>query len=249
MAPPAGVAELAQVIDVADPQRLGRVRVRFQWGVAQAQDAESGWVRVSTPYSGAGKGQLFTPEVGSQVLVGYEQGLAEFPLVLGNLFHPHNGQGATYSPPQNNLKGLQTAGGNKVVMLDTAGEQTILLSNSNNKDTAILVSFKGDGSVDIKTNGPINLTAGGDITLQAGKSITLQAGEDISLIAKKNVSLEAQQETVAVRGHKEVLLTAVSEDLTLEAVSKKVLIHSADNAEVKAAGLVKLNGTDVKINE
>jgi type VI secretion system secreted protein VgrG len=67
---------------------------------------------VSTPYSGNGKGQLFTPEVGSQVLVGYEQSQAEFPLVLGNLFHPQNPQQATYTTPQNHLKGLQTAGGN-----------------------------------------------------------------------------------------------------------------------------------------
>ncbi|MDJ0364710.1 phage baseplate assembly protein V [Hymenobacter sp. H14-R3] len=48
------------------------------------------------PAAGAGKGQLFTPEVGSQVLVGYEQGRAEFPVVLGNLFHARNPAGASY---------------------------------------------------------------------------------------------------------------------------------------------------------
>ena len=61
---------LAEVIDGADPQHLGRIRVRYYWPVKSPADAETGWVRVSTPYSGTGKGQLFTPEVGSQVLVG-----------------------------------------------------------------------------------------------------------------------------------------------------------------------------------
>ncbi|RZK21606.1 MAG: hypothetical protein EOO56_11105, partial [Hymenobacter sp.] len=42
--------ELAEVIDLQDPRRLGRVRVRFQWPVKQAADAESSWLRVSTPY-------------------------------------------------------------------------------------------------------------------------------------------------------------------------------------------------------
>lgn len=66
--PPLGAPELAEVIDADDPQHLGRVRVRFQWPVARSEAAESGWLRVTTPYSGHGKGHLFTPEVGSQVL-------------------------------------------------------------------------------------------------------------------------------------------------------------------------------------
>ncbi len=96
---PPAQAELAEVIDLEDPQHLGRIRVRFQWAVLDEADAESGWLRVSTPYSGDGKGQLFTPEKHSQVLVGYEQGLAAFPVVLGNLFHHQNPQGAKYTTP------------------------------------------------------------------------------------------------------------------------------------------------------
>ena len=45
---------------------------------------------MSAPYAGDGKGQLFTPEVGSQVLVHYQQQRPEQPLVLGNLFHAQN---------------------------------------------------------------------------------------------------------------------------------------------------------------
>ena len=197
---------------------------------------------------GDGKGQMFTPEEGSQVLVGYEHGLAEFPVALGNLFHPSNKQSKLYSPPSNNLKGMQTAGGNKFVMSEGAGAQSILLSNSNKKDTAVLVSFKGDGSIDIKTNGPINLTAGKDITLQAGKSITLQADENIMLIAKKRVSVDALEEDVAIRAQKAAQLTAVSGDLTLDATAKKAVVKAADNVEVTATGQVKLNGSDVKLN-
>jgi len=246
--PPMGVPELAQVIDVADPQQLGRIRVRYYWPVAKPADAETGWVRVSTPYSGDGKGQLFTPEVGSQVLVGYEHGLAEFPVVLGNLFHPQNPQSAKYTTPQNHLKGLQTAGGNKLVLNDTAGAQTILLSNSNKKGTSILVSFEGDGSVSITTNGPINLTSGDSISLEAKKNISLRAGEDITIAAQKNVSVAAHEEHVTVRAQKELLLTAVSDDLTLEAASKKLLAKAADNVEITASGVTKISGQDVKLN-
>jgi uncharacterized protein involved in type VI secretion and phage assembly len=238
--------ELAEVIDLNDPKRLGRVRVRYHWDVARPRDAETGWLRVSTPYAGDGKGQLFTPERGSQVLVGYEHGLAEWPVVLGNVFHPHNAQGANYTTAGNHLKGLQTAGGNKIVMNDSQGAQTILLSNSNKKGTSILVSFEGDGSVSITTNGPINLTSGDSISLEAKKNITLRAGGDISLAADKNILAETKDESIALRAQKELLLTAVSEDLTLEAGAQKVVAKAADNVELEAGKLAMMRGSDVK---
>ena len=221
-AAPTAQPELAQVIDGADPRRLGRVRVRFQWDVAQPLDAESGWLRVSTPYSGDGKGHLFTPEVGSQVLVGYEHGLAEFPVVLGNLFHPHNPQGAQYTTPDNHLKGLQTAGGNKVVMSDKQGAQTILLSNSNNKGTAVEVGFQGDGSITIKSNGPVTVLSP-TITLEAGekgtiklhaKTIALDADEEFTLSSKlKSITMKAKQNILADAEDK-MALTAKTASLT-----------------------------------
>jgi type VI secretion system secreted protein VgrG len=243
---PAAQPELAEVIDLQDPRSLGRIRVRYYWGVAQPSDAESAWLRVSTPYSGAGKGQMFTPEVGSQVLVGYEQGQAEFAVVLGNLFHPQNPQQATYTRANNHLKGLQTAGGNKFVMNDVLGAQSILLSNSNKKGTSVLVSFEGDGSVTITTNGPINLTSGDNISIEAKKNISLRAGEDILLAADKNILAETKEESIGIRAKKELLLTAVDEELTLEAASKKLVAKSADNVEITASGVAKVSGSDIK---
>lgn len=202
--PPAGVAELAEVIDVKDPQGLGRIRVRYYWPTKSPQDAETALIRVLTPYSGDGKGQLFTPEVGSQVLIGYENGLAEQPYVQGNFFHANNSQKAKYTTPNNHLKGLQTAGGNKVVMSDKKGEQTILLSNSNNKGTAIAVSFKGDGSVHIQSKGPVTVN-GSVITLEAGskgeiklhaKNITIDAEENINLKSGKQINADTQDHKV-----------------------------------------------------
>ena len=246
--PPAAHPEVAEVIDLADPRRLGRVRVRFQWPVASPRDAESGWLRVTTPYSGDGKGYMFTPEVGSQVLVSYEHGRPDFPVVVGNLFHPQNKQGTKYSPPSNNLKGLQTAGGNKVVMADTAGAQTILISNSNKKGTAILVSFKGDGSIGIKTNGPINITSGDSISIDAKKNITIMAGENMMISARKEMVMETQEGSIAVQAQKKLLLTAQTDDLTLEASSKKLVAKATDNVEISASGVARISGQDLKLN-
>ncbi|GAA4027358.1 phage baseplate assembly protein V [Hymenobacter glaciei] len=238
--------ELAEVIDLADPRHLGRIRVRYYWPVAKPADAETGWVRVSTPYSGDGKGQMFTPEKGSQVLVGYEHGLADFPVVLGNLFHPQNKQGAKYSTPDNHLKGMQTAGGNKVVMSDKKGEQTILLSNSNNKDTAVSVSFKGDGSVHIHSKGPVTVN-GSVITLEAGekgeikmhaKTITMVAEDDVKIAAKnKGVSVDAAKDKMSLTA-KEVLVVGTS----------KATVQSNTELALHGGSKATLQSSDTKVH-
>lgn len=221
--PPQGVPELGEVIDVADPHNLGRVRVRYYWPVRAQADAETGWVRVSTPYSGNGKGQLFVPEVGSQVLVGYEQGQAEFPVVLGNLFHPQNPQQAKYTTPQNHLKGMQTAGGNKFVMNDTKDAQTILLSNSNNKATAIEVGFKGDGSITLKSNGPVTVLS---------PHITLEAGEKGSIrLHAKTITMEAEE-----------LMRISSKTSDVEVVAKEVMAYQGREVNGKALEKMNLDG-------
>ncbi len=212
VAPVAGALELAEVIDVDDPRHLGRIRVKYQWPTATETAAQSGWLRVSTPYSGTGKGQLFTPEVGSQVLVGYEQQQAELPVVLGNLFHPKNPDKATYTRPQNHLKGLQTAGGNKLVLDDTKQKQTILLSNSHKKGTAIKLSFEGDGSITIESKGLVTVksptivldaTAQGSITLQ-GRLIKLDAYEELALNSNKTANLKANKVKINGTTHTDI---------------------------------------------
>ncbi|MBC8085464.1 MAG: hypothetical protein H7Z21_19870 [Hymenobacter sp.] len=252
-APPTGTPELAEVIDAKDPKKLGRLRVRYHWHVHKPQDAETGWLRVLTPYSGNGKGQLFNPEVGSQVLVGYESSLAEQPLVLGNLFHANNQQKASYSPASNGMKGIQTAGGNKVVMLDKQGEQKILISNSNQKGTAITMSFQGDGSVHIQSSGPVTVN-GSVITLDAGapgkgqtaftgeikmraKTITLEAEEELTATSKKkSITLKAKQ-NVAIDATEKMEVKAKEKTIT---TTQKLTVSGGSQVDIKA-GKVKIN--------
>lgn len=220
---PQGSPELAEVINDKDPEKLGRLKVRYHWPVDNPQQAETDWVRLLTPYSGSGKGQLFKPEVGSQVLVDYQGGLAEQPFVLGNMFHANNKQGAKYSPDQNSMKGIQTAGGNKFVMTDTVGQQKILISNSNNKGTAVEVGFNGDGSITIKSNGPVTVL---------GSSITLEAGDKGEIVMHaKNITMEAEEL---------VRISSVTKDV--EVVAKEKMAYQGREVNGKALEKMSLDG-------
>ncbi|WP_022821653.1 type VI secretion system Vgr family protein [Hymenobacter norwichensis] len=244
-APPQGQSELAEVIDDKDPEKLGRLRVRYYWPVQNKKHAETNWIRLLTPYSGDGKGHLMKPEVGSQVLVGYQGGLAEQPFVLGNMFHANNKQSAKYSPDGNLMKGLQTAGGNKFVMMDTKGDQKIHISNSNNKGTAITVGFNGDGSIHIQTSGPVTVN---------GSTITLEAGDkgEINMHAK-NITIDAEEEIKVTSASKSIALKA-EKDITADATAKMTLsakeqsVSTTGKMEISSGSTVDISGTSVKIN-
>lgn len=220
---PAGIPELAEVIDDRDPTELGRLRVRYYWPVARPQDAETDWIRGVTPYSGDGKGQMFNPEVGSQVLVAYEDGAAEQPFVLGNMLHARNPQGASYSRAKNHVKGIQSKAGNKLTFNDMSGALQMLMSNSNNKGTAMQLGFDGKGNVTIKTLGPVHVS---------GSSITLEAGPlgEIHMHARR-ISMVAEQEIIA---------NSVAKDITL--IAKETLAYQAKQITGKAEDTMHLDG-------
>ena len=70
----------------ADPENLGRIRVQFPW----QPTAYSPWIRIAQPHSGANKGFHFIPELGEEVMVGFEGSNVEMPFVMGSLY---NGSG------------------------------------------------------------------------------------------------------------------------------------------------------------
>lgn len=83
---------------------LGRVRVRFPWAVADSAKeaistdidgggATSCWLRVAQPWAGDGYGMIALPRVGHEVVVAFENGDPDAPIVLGSAFN------STHSPP------------------------------------------------------------------------------------------------------------------------------------------------------
>jgi phage protein D len=71
-----------------DPEKLGRVRVKFP---TLSQDDESAWSRIATPGGGKERGLQWIPEVDDEVLVGFELDDTTRPVVLGGLWNRQDG--------------------------------------------------------------------------------------------------------------------------------------------------------------
>ncbi|MGI9216744.1 MAG: type VI secretion system Vgr family protein, partial [Hydrogenophaga sp.] len=90
--------------------RLGRIRIRFDFQASEAQTPAantsnaSTWVRVMQRFAGAGMGWQFIPRVGQEVLVDFVDGQIERPIVIAALY---NGQGEAGVPPTPGGPGAQ----------------------------------------------------------------------------------------------------------------------------------------------
>lgn len=76
-----------------DPESYGRVKIRYPW--QQESDDPSPWIRMAVPFAPnnapAGRaGFFFEPAVGDEVLVDYENGNIEHPIVTGSLYSRRN---------------------------------------------------------------------------------------------------------------------------------------------------------------
>ena len=89
--------QLAFVTANFDPEKIGRVRVRFAWQPEKgdASDA-SPWIRVSLPFATDGGGVKFRPNVGDEVMVSFEEGNIERPYVSGFLLSPRSNSSWSY---------------------------------------------------------------------------------------------------------------------------------------------------------
>jgi len=117
----------AIVTNIVDPDRLGRVQVRFPWLGQEGDQSVRSWATLCSPYADAQQGLQVMPEVGSQVVVGFEAGNLRRPYVLGAAWH---GAAAMPRQPQraNNIRILRSRADSRLEFDDTTGAAKVTLS-------------------------------------------------------------------------------------------------------------------------
>jgi uncharacterized protein involved in type VI secretion and phage assembly len=171
------------VTDNADPESMGRVKVKFPWLSAEHG---SDWARVVTIGGGPGRGIQFLPEVNDEVLIGFEHGNVNYPYVLGGLW---NGKD---KPPD---VGAGVIGGGKVKqrIIRSRTGHIITLDDSDDKPSITVVDNTGKNKVhlDSKKNN-LSVTIEGDMSLEAPKGNILVKGKTINVEAQNALTIKGQ---------------------------------------------------------
>lgn len=115
--------------------KYGRVKVQFHWDREGKKDSNSScWLRVAQVWAGSGWGAFFWPRIGNEVVVVFEEGDPDQPLIIGSLYNAEN-MPPFPLPAKNNLTGFKSAtvrgkaykNFNGVVFDDTNGHEHLAL--------------------------------------------------------------------------------------------------------------------------
>jgi type VI secretion system secreted protein VgrG len=186
-------------INVGGPDgiSIGCVRLHFRWDTEKARLAKepsSTWVRVSQIFAGAGEGAVWHPRVGDEVLVDFEEGDPDRPIVVGRVYNGAN-LPARNAAPDSSMKSLSTPGGgtyNEIMFGDSAGGE--LLHYFAGKDqTTDVANFRRESvaSMATMTVGSNNSeTIGANRTETVGANDSLTVGSNQAVFIGANASLK-----------------------------------------------------------
>jgi type VI secretion system secreted protein VgrG len=229
--------QLADVIDNADPQGQGRIKVKFKWECKTNDVTE--WLRVITPDAGSSdkvsknRGFVFIPEIGDQVALTFEEGNVARPIVLGSVFHGKSGSGGSAS---NNSKSLTSKSGHTVQLNDGGG---------------ITIKDKTGGNhIVVDGNNKVTVTSSQTVVLTNGSSsITLEKDQILIHADKIEISQKdgAKSSKIDINGLATNLNT---QDMKITSTTNAITgsSNTITGTNHVTGGNTKIDGGDVFIN-
>jgi hypothetical protein len=202
------------VVDNADPEKLGRLRVwvpslfPVPGNATPAADstAVADWAWPCLPYGGAPKqGFFFVPDVGAKVWVEFEEGNLDSPIWTGVFWSRPGGTSdvpeRAAKPAAPTLRLLRTACGHELEFDDAAGDESVTLRHKDgafitldnkgsitlaNKNGTFLYLNAGEGELSFADEAGNNVRLGGsNVTLTNADGTVLDiAGAAVQVIAK-----------------------------------------------------------------
>ena len=188
----------AMVKDNKDPEALGRIRVQFSWQELQDENMWTPWLRIAQAHGGDDKGSYIIPEIDEEVMVGFENGNAEKPYVIGTLYHGKQRPGDGWYSDSNDIKAFRTRNGHTVEVHDVADGGFIRIYD-NGKENYILTYSTDEKLIKLESKGNIELYADNDIIMEAGNDMKIKVGNNRTLEVGSNDTVDVgKDQTIRV---------------------------------------------------
>lgn len=211
------------VDDIGDKENHARVRLTLPW---LSTHVSTDWAPVVQFGAGKRSGAMFLPEVGDEVLVGFEFGDPRRPYVLGGVVNEKSQydlggtavkQGAGGADTSVARRGFVSASGNRLVFHDEMGEDPkpqqsqITLGTADGVFGLAIDVVQGtleltcapsspSGQLTIKCGeaGVVNIQTGqgGSVTIDGGDSLTLKSASSVTVQSQGTVSVSGQSITL-----------------------------------------------------
>jgi len=235
----------------------GRVKVQFHWDrKGQHNESTTCWVRVNQGWSGPGWGAFFIPRIGHEVVVEFEHGDPDRPIVTGRVY---NGS----APPPVALPGSKTqstvrtssspggGGFNELRFEDKAGGEQVYLHAQ--KDLSMVV--ENDKDQLIKGNETLEVKKDRSREVQKDQTLLVKGNDDSTINLNQSLTVNGNRSTIVGGNHTEsvaanqLITVGASHTLTVAAASaetigaaKAITVGAAMSLTVGAAMVQTVGG-------
>lgn len=211
-----------------DEEHPGMVKVEYFLG-EQGKNL-TGWVPVTVPYAGNAYGYYALPEVGTEVVLAFQMGNRNCPIVLGCIWNRQNPLPGETANENNTVKKLLTKGGCEIRFSEEEDKEQILIRTpkglklllEDENETVQFSDQEGKSGVSVDTKN-------GTLTLLADKTLELKVGGDVML------SLQGSSKAIEIKGGK--LTCNADQSLELKGQTLKL---EGTSTQVKGSGTLKL---------
>jgi type VI secretion system secreted protein VgrG len=179
--------------------QYGRVQVMFPW---DRQGTGTYWARVSQVWAGNNWGAMFIPRIGTEVLVDFEEGDPDHPIIVGQVYNATNMPGWPLPDYQNRsgFRSHSTKGGGE-------HDANVLSFDDTMGDEVFYMRAQKDMSVWVENDDDLHVYNDQTITIGGNRTETVEKGNDKITISTGSQTTTAMQSITLQVGPSSIVLT------------------------------------------
>ncbi|MFP3153556.1 phage baseplate assembly protein V [Lachnospiraceae bacterium ZAX-1] len=206
----------------------------------------TGWVPVATIYGGTEFGAYTLPEIGAEVIVAFNMGDRNCPIVIGSLWNNQNKLPPETANEKNTIKKFKTKGGCEVTFSEESGKESIEIKTPGEMKILLNDEKKMITVSDKDAKNAITLDCDkGTMTLAADKKLECKVGGESALVidgSAKSVAIESNK--ITLNGKQGLELKGQS----LKVEGSMVEIKGQSTLKIESSAMAEIKGAMVKIN-
>ncbi|HEX5064018.1 MAG TPA: phage baseplate assembly protein V, partial [Kofleriaceae bacterium] len=202
-----------------------RVCVKYPW---MNEQEKSFWARIAIPMAGKERGTYFLPEVDDQLLVVFEHGDINKPIVIGALWSKKQEPVEINESGKNNTKLIKSRAGHRIIFDDKDGAEKITIVDKTKKNKIVLDS--ANKVVKIESAGDIEVKAAANVIMHSN---ALKVGTSDTFTAKGQQVLTHSGAAFGVKA---------SSNITVNGAQVQINVVNSPAARVSGSGAGELGG-------
>lgn len=235
--------------------QYGRVKLKFHWDRAPGSDDNAScWIRVAFPWAGNQYGSIAIPRVGSEVIVDFENGDPDRPIVTGSVYNAANmppwplPRDATRSGTlTRSTPNGQYATANAIRFDDQAGSEQLWI----HAERDLLTEVERDEAHTVGASRSSSIGASDTTSIGGARTITVQGAEQHVVEGAQQTIVNGGQtltvngaQAVSVNGSQDI---SVSANVSVTAAAAMSFVCGASSIVMDSGGTVTISGVNVTV--